>query len=733
MKHCLLAIAASVLLALSSADVPDCENPRVNSRGRMPAASFTLPLVPEESTVLNLDVRQTGLGGASCGPAPLEKYRYKASEPIKWTLRIEGIARTGYADVDPMIGTEGKGSEYGGMMPMAGVPFGSMNLVPVTRTNGVSRTSFNALDGNLLGFILTRQPAIWMGDWGPVRIWLPEPLPIEDIEARPHLVKVKAGGMTYELTASANVACIRSDDPFLARALPGRGSTTERTQRTSTQPIPGFKCHFASVHSDRTLKVAVSLIEPEEAEKSLRGTGGFDDVAAFSRSEWERYFSRVSIDAPKDVKKIFYTGLYRTLLYPREITERGRYYSAMDDSVHEGTSYTCFSLWDTYRAQHPLLTLIAPDRVDGMMQSLVNMYREGGWLPLWSNPGYTGQMIGGPAEVTLAEAYVKGFRGFDVKGAWEAVLKNATVPQVGDLDRRWPGTLHDPPGPPETRAGLTSYMKNGYVAADKTNESVSRTLDYALDDNAVADFASALGRKKEERFFRARAKSYTNLWNSAAGGFLPRDTAGEWIDPSTLTYRNKAYTETDPQTARWCVPHDVAGLVELMGGKDVFVRELDAFFDKGFFRKDAVGNKSVHGNETAHHVAYMYNRVGEYDRTCRRVRAILRRCYSADRRGFDGNEDCGQMSAWYVFSALGFYPLDPSSGEYELGSPLVRSATLRFSAPYGRAELRIETKNHSPERWRVRRVTLNGRELADRRIRHSDIVKGGTLVFEMAD
>jgi len=652
---------------------------------------------------------------------------------VEMCAAFAALAAPGLHYVDPMIGTEGIGTEYGGMMPMAGVPFGSMNLVPVTRTNGVSRTSFNALDKHLLGFILTRQPAIWMGDWGPVRIWLPKPLPMEGIEAMPHLVKVRAGGRLYELAASAHVAFIRSDDPFFANALPARGSTTERTQRTSTQPIPNFRCHYATEYSDHTLKVAVSLVSADEAEKSLRleGSPGLDGAAMTVRREWETLFSRVTIDAPDDIKTIFYTALYHSLLYPRRIDERGRYYSAMDDTVHEGEMYTCFSLWDTYRAEHPLLTLIVPERVDGMMQSLVNMYREGGWLPLWPNPGYTGQMIGGPAEVALAEAYVKGFRGFDAEGAWEAVFKNATVPQTGDLERRWPGTRNDPPGPPETRSGLTRYMANGYVAADETNESVSRTLDYAFDDAAVAAFAAALGKNAVAAKFRARSQSYTNLWNAAAARFLPRNADGKWVDPATLDYKHVAYTETDPQTARWCVPHDVEGLVALMGGREQFVRELDRFFDEEFYRVDAVGCKSVHGNETAHHVAYLYNRVGEYDRTCLRVRDILRKCYSPDRSGFDGNEDCGQMSAWYIFSALGFYPLDPASGWYEIGSPIVKGATLRFGAPYASATLEIRVKNHVPGGWRVKRVTLNGVELKERRVRHADLVNGGVLEFEL--
>ena len=648
---------------------------------------------------------------------------------------MQPVGLTNLAAVDPLIGTEGTGTEYGGMMPMVGVPFGSLNLVPVTRTNRVSVTSFNSLDRQLLGFILTRQPAIWMGEFGPLRIWLDRPREIEDVRATPFKTTVRAGGKTYELTATAHCAAIRTDDAFLLASLPDETSVTERTARTSTRPLPNFRSSFVTRRDGNELKIGASLLDADVARRHLSAEmpHGFDATVESVRAAWADVFSRVEIEADGDVRKIFFTGLYHTLLYPRDLGEFGRHYSGMDDTVHDGPGYNCFSLWDTYRAEHPWLTLIVPERIDPMMQSLVNMYREGGWLPLWPNLGYTGQMIGGPAEVVLAEAYVKGFRGFDVETAWEAVLKNATQPQVGDLERRWPGTHDDPQGPPETRSGLTRYMANGYVAADETNESVSRTLDYALDDHAVADFAAALGRTNEASLFRARAKSYTNLWHTGSCRFLPRNRDGSWVDPLRLTRATKAYTETDPQTARWCVPHDVSGLVTLMGGKESFVRELDHFFDAEFFRKDAVGSKSVHGNETAHHVAYMYNRVGEYDRTCRRVREILRRCYSSDRKGFDGNEDCGQMSAWYIFSALGFYPLDPASGEYEIGSPCVRSATLKVGQATSAEEFRIRVENFAPNRWQVKRVTFNGQELSDRRIRHADIVRGGELVFEMGN
>lgn len=634
-----------------------------------------------------------------------------------------------------MIGTEGKGSEYGGMTPMTGVPFGSMHLIPMTRTNAVGRTWFNALDRELLGFVLSRQPAIWMGEFAPVVIPLSKPLPIESVDAHPWKTTVKAGGMTYELAASSHAAAIRTDDPFFGESLASSGSTTARTCRVSMRPMRRFRCHWKKLSRQlpggkRLVVTGVSLVSAANAsfaaEESLEG--GVDAIAAESRELWGKFFSRVEIDASDDVKKIFYTGLYHSLLYPRKLSERcGTYYSAVDDSFRKGPGYSCFSLWDTYRSLHPLLTIVAPDRVDGMMQSLVDMYRHGGWLPIWPNPGYTGVMIGDPAAVVLSEAYVKGFRGFDCNAAFEAVLKNADVPQADDMSRDWDDDGGDIPGCPETRGGLTWYLKHGYVAHDLTRESVSRTLDYSLADSSIARFAAALGRDDVAARFRKRSSNFTNLWNAASSAFLPRNSDRTWVDPDTLDWNTRAYVETNKRSARWCVPHDVDKLVSLMGGKEAFRRELDGFFEKEFYRTDTVGNLSVHGNETCHHVAYLYNRIGEYDMTCRRVRDILTRCYSATRRGFDGNEDCGAMSSWFILSSLGFYPLDPASGEYELGSPLVDGARIKVSG----GVLSIVVRKRCPGAWRTKSVRFNGRELEKRRIPHSLIALGGTLLFEL--
>ena len=655
---------------------------------------------------------------------------------LSLTLSVSACAAGALDCIDPLIGTEGKSSQQGGMMPYVCVPFGSFHLVPMTRQNRVGQLSFNNADTSLQGFILTRQPAIWMGDWGEVRIPI-EPERIESAEYRPFRGRVTAGGRTFEYTATMHAAWLRGDLGGDVRLK--SGSSTSRAdydQEGLGCELPNFRAWRYVERVGNDLKIGVSLISVEQARENLEreiGSKSFEQVVAETRSEWERLFARVEIEAPDDVKTIFYTGLFHSLLYPRVVSEYGRYYSGFDDRVHTGEMYGCYSLWDTYRAEHALLTLVVPERVDGMMQSLLEMYREGGTLPIWPNLGYTSIMIGAPAEIVLAEAYQKGFRGFDLNLAYEAVKKNATVPQYGDdtcdwRDRGCFGRY------PETRGGLASYMERGYVSCDVTRESVSRTLDYGHADCAAAILAEATGHADDARMFRARARNYTNHWHAAQGLFLPRYRNGAFKLPTKGDSLNRDwdYCEQAPHTAVWAVPYDTDGLAQLLGGKAEAARKLDAFFDTVFWMPER-GNKSIHGNEPSHHCAYLFNRFGRPDRTQARVREILTRAYSTNRKGFDGNEDCGQMSAWYILSALGFYPLDPVSGEYELGSPLVRSATIRIGAPYPSATLHIDVRNYAPDRWRVKYVTLNGRRLSEWRVRHEDLVKGGELCFVMED
>ena len=699
----------------------------------------------------------------------------------------DGISSLAY--VDPLIGTQGTGTQYGGMMPMAGVPFGSIQWVPMTRLTEVGVLSYNEADSLLLGFIGTRQPAIWMGEWGqvsfqpqcgdaPVLGYGERGQMIESQEYTPYCGRVTAGGIrtsyagadhssVYEISAANHIVIDASrkceGNRTNPAALPGHlefsadgrsafGWNSDMFDGQHTSPKPNFKgffymefsrpatatevlddmgdaCHgyasFGPAAKPLTVKVGVSLLSVEQAKANLAaeiGKKGVRQVAKESRQAWAAQFGKLCIDADADVKTIFYTGLYHALLYPRRIDEDGRYYSAFDDSIHEGKMYNCWSMWDTYRAEHPLLCLVVPERVDEMMQSLVEMYHEGGWLPKWPNPCYTGIMIGSPAETILAQAWTEGFRDFDLAEAYAAVKKNATVPQPTDMEFMWEdrGCFGDTP---ETRGGLTRYQTIGYVAGDETRESVSRTQDFGLQDLAAAILADAAGYPEDADYFRARSFNYRNLWNDEQKLFLPRSASGEWMEP-----RRRHYCECTQWTAQWCVPYDVDGVVELIGGRDEYEARLDNFFETLFWVPER-GNKSIHGNEPSHHIAYLYNRIGRPEKTQARVREIMSRSYSTGRKGFDGNEDCGQMSAWYILSSLGLYMLNPADGWYEIGAPCVREATLTIGKPYTPAKLHITVRNLSPDNSTVKSVSFNGKAIEDWRIHHNELIKGGELEF----
>ncbi|MBE6396107.1 MAG: glycoside hydrolase family 92 protein [Lentisphaerae bacterium] len=735
-----------------------------------------------------------------------------ATEPLDW--------------VDPMIGTQTGKGEGGGMMPMTGTPFGSIQWVPMSRRTEVGRVSFECAGiTNFLGFIATRQPAICMGDWGHFSL-MPRVGAVEcdfskrgavssmeQLDSTPYRAEITAGGVRTVMSATSRAALFEihfpdgadtphividasrdyvngwSDkspkDGFLEFSRDGKSVTgwnSDRLDAHHSYPLPNFKGWFVLEFSrpfvscgtyegspeppaphryrgvrlkdgERKVKgdvaggwavfapssvplcvrVGVSLISPEQARENLRREiRPGETVGALSarmKEVWRERMGRLTIEtADESVKRIFYTGIYHASLYPREIGEYGRYYSAFDDKVHEGESYTCYSGWDTYRAEHPLLTLVAPERVDGMMRALLQAYDEGGWLPKWPNPGYTGIMVGGPAEVMLAEAWAKGFRGFDVGKAYEAVRKNATTPQKNDRECTWRdrGCFGEFP---ETRAGLSWYQELGYVPCDKVYESVSRTQDFAFDDTAAAVLAEAAGAAQDAAFFRNRSHTWTNVWCAGKRMCLPKNAAGEWCAPKSGFAWH--YTECIPETALWCVPHDIPLLSGLLGGDKAFADRLDRYFEENFFKPDR-WRTTIHGNEPSHHVAYLYNRVGRPDKTQERVREIMARCYSATRKGFDGNEDCGQMSAWYILSAIGFYPVEPQSGRYEIGSPIVDSATLQISHPYRRAELKITVLGNSPENRYVRSVSFNGQKICGTELEHSDLMRGGELVFEMA-
>jgi len=414
--------------------------------------------------------------------------------------------------------------------------------------------------------------------------------------------------------------------------------------------------------------------------------------------------------------------MYHTLLFPRTFSEYGRYYSAFDDRIHNGVSYNDYSLWDTFRAEHPLLLLTQPDRVPEMITSLLQMYDEGGWMPMWPNPTYSNIMISTHADSVIADAYVKGFRGFDLKKAYAATYKDAMTPPDGDTHNRWldraPWTAF------EARGGLTWYKSLGYVPQDRTDESVSRTLEFAYDDFCVAQLAKAAGKMDDYEMLMKRSRNYKNLYDSSIGFMRPKKADGSWDEESWASRedRKPGFTEGSPWTYLFCEMQDIPGMVALMGGKERFNAKLDENFAGGHYR---------HDNEPGHHYTYLYDYSGQPWKTQERVRETMLTHYHNAPDGLSGNDDCGQMSAWYIFSAMGFYPVTPGSPVYAIGSPLFTRATVMLQGPYKKGPFTVIARNQSPKNKYIQSATLNGKPLNEPFIKHADIANGSILIFVM--
>jgi predicted alpha-1,2-mannosidase len=688
-------------------------------------------------------------------------------------------------------GGSGRGPEYGGTMPLVTTPFGMTNWTAQTRQNRISVSSYAYEDATISGFIGTHQPAIWMGDYGYVTV-MPEtgninptveyrrlPFTHGDEVSTPYYYSVKMGAdpahrIAAELTATDHCAYLRFTFPkgdhgsvLVEATRPGVvgyvavdasrneivGYNPDRMDaHLSSVKLPNFKGYFVARFrqpfraegvyqgvlpvADRTevtgsavggfaqfdttepvvdVQVGTSFISIEQARANLDAelpTWDFESKREELKRIWNAKLSIAAIEgATDDERHIFYTGLYHALLYPKLFSENGRYYSAFDDQVHDGESYTAFSIWDTFRAQNSLLTLFAPERIDGMVNALLQNYKEGGWLPKWPNPSYTNIMIGTHADSLIAEAIRKGFTGFDYKLAYEAVYKDANTPPDGDTTRQW---LDREPGVPyEARAGLTYAKKLGYIPADKVSESASSTLEESYDDYAVAQVAKAVGKAADYDFFMRRARNYRNLFNPARGFMQARNSDGAWASP------DEGWTEGDQWVYLFAPLHDIAGVMELLGGADAFNVQLDKHFG---------GHHNQHDNEPSHHYGYLYDFGGQPWKTQARVRQIARDAYSNSPNGVLGNEDCGQMSAWYIFTALGFYPVNPAAAQYMIGSPMFARATLHL--PNGK-HFEISAVGNSPDHPYIQSARLNGKPLADPVLTHAQIQAGGKLEFVM--
>ncbi|MDN4039031.1 GH92 family glycosyl hydrolase [Massilia sp. YIM B02443] len=484
------------------------------------------------------------------------------------------------------------------------------------------------------------------------------------------------------------------------------------------------------VPSDGTLmvKVAISPTSEDNAIANLDEMPGWDFDAERGKASkaWNEALGAVSAEAPAPMRTMFYTALYHSMLAPSLYMDRDGSYRGPDNQVHKAKNFrfhSTFSLWDTYRALHPLLTLLAPEQRNAdFVRSLMAAQQHSpyGILPVWSFHGLeTWTMIGYHAVPVIADAYMKGIKGFDAEEALKAMTASAEYGPYG---------------------GLEHYMKLGYVPIDLEKEAASKTVEYAFDDWTIARMAEKMGKKDIAARYYKRAQNYRNVFDKDTGFIRARKSTGEFrtpFDPNVSNFGSD-YTEGSAWQYSWYMPHDNAGLISFLGGDAGLVSKIDQVFDaKGIdnmyaHMEDISGliGHYAHGNEPSHHVAYLYNYAGSPWRAQERLAQIMATQYSDKPDGLAGNDDLGQMSAWFTFTAMGFYPVAPASNEYVIGRPFLDKATLNL--PNGK-RFRMRADNLSDANRYIGRVTLNGKPLARTFLRHEEIVAGGELVFTMQD
>ncbi len=511
------------------------------------------------------------------------------------------------------------------------------------------------------------------------------------------------------------------------------GNRVVDSRAVATGEDVGVDFTFASTEQEQTIELAVALshVSIENARENLEAEladRSFDDVRTAAEAEWNALLSTAQIEGGSaSDQRIFYTALYHSLNMPTVFNDVNGQYLGFDQQVHQAEGfqyYTDMSLWDTFRTTHPLFTLLTPDRHRDMIVSLVKMAEQGGSLPRWpAGAGYTGSMFGAPAEIVIAEAYLKGIRNFDVETAYRVMRKAALQPSKASF---------------ATRPDIAEFVKYGYCPSDTMNQAVSKTLEYASTDAAIGRLADALGHDDDAALFAKRSLSYRNVWNPETQYFQARDTAGKFstpLKPLLLSYFDFGRKYTDDYVEgsalqwRWAVSHDAAGLLSLFSSPEYFVEELEKFFVGSFSQVGLPPNGYYwQGNQPDIHAAYLFNAAGRPDLTQKWVRWILKHKHDDGPIGLDGNDDGGTLSAWYVFSSLGFYPV-VGTDRYELGSPLWKRAVVKF----GTQRLEIIADNYAPDRVYVERVELNGKPLDRWWFTHDEIAQGGTLRFVMND
>ncbi|MCF6223221.1 MAG: GH92 family glycosyl hydrolase [Flavobacteriaceae bacterium] len=480
------------------------------------------------------------------------------------------------------------------------------------------------------------------------------------------------------------------------------------------------------------VKVGISYVSLQNAKLNLgteAANQSFDATVKKAQVKWENKFSLIKVNGATEIdKNIFYSALYRSFQMPTLFNDVNGEYLGFDNKIHQATDfnyYTDLSLWDTFRTIHPLFNLIAKEEQRDMIVSLIQMARQGGSFPRWpSGNGYTGSMLGSPADMTITESYLKGIRDFDIDFAFDKMKAVALAPTPKNSEA-------------SGRRSIEGYIKYGYCPDELGDKSVGKTLEYAWADYSISLLAKALGSDDDYQFFTKQSKNYIHVWNPETQYFQSRRIDGSFVekfDPLQLTYTDwdkeytKGYVEGSALQWRWMVPFDPKGLISLFDSNDYFVSELNDFFalSKPQLATWIPDNYYWHGNEPDLHAVYLFNEAGRPDLTQKWVRWILKNKYEDDYVGIDGNDDAGTLSAWYIFSALGIYPIAGTT-IYQLGSPLFESAKINLGAN----NLNIETENYSKENIYVKAVYLNGDLLNRHWIDHKEIANGGILKFVM--
>jgi predicted alpha-1,2-mannosidase len=512
------------------------------------------------------------------------------------------------------------------------------------------------------------------------------------------------------------------DIPYRGFQAPGRGTdaVAERLGRALVARLD-----FGRLDHPLEVRVGISGVDEAGAIANLQSEpGDFDVVRAHTQAAWAQALAAVDIDAPPPMRTSLYTALYHALLAPSVWSDADGRYRGTDDQVHQADGFTfrsTFSLWDTFRAEHPLLTLIQPEQTTSdVVRSLVASQQESpyGILPIWQFAGReTWTMIGYHSVAVIADAYMKGLRGFDAEAALNAMVASADYAPYGDLG---------------------DYMRMGYVPIDHEPEAASKTVEYAYDDWTIAQMARALGHNDIATRFERRAQNWRNSFDAQSGWLRARLANGAFrtpFDPTAINYGSD-YTEGNAWQYSWFVPQDQAGLFRLLGGDARAIAKLDAMFDFDTSRldyshaEDIAGliGQYIHGNEPSHHVAYLYVYAGAPWRTQERLRQIVESQYKPTPDGLSGNDDLGQMSAWLVFTSLGFYPVAPGSNQYVIGRPFVSHATLNLA---NGKRFTIDAEGLSDQNRYVESITLNGAPLTHSYLLDSEIRAGGALRFVM--